>query len=160
MYRACDVLNEQQAIIRRDETSIKTMMSNMKKLEEENEQLRNELDKYKIVILQFVGLLVENGIIDSSVKEEVDELLEELSGDGDMTNKRFIFVDNIFKYLETGIKDNKSDYDSLNGESVVDLLNELVEENEQLRHELDSLTGCYCADNKEFKDYWRIGYDD
>ena len=153
-------LNEQQAIIRRDETSIKTMMSNMKKLEEENEQLRNELDKYKIVILQFVGLLVENGIIDSSVKEEVDELLEELSGDGDMTNKRFIFVDNIFKYLETGIKDNKSDYDSLNGESVVDLLNELVEENEQLRHELDSLTGCYCADNKEFKDYWRIGYDD
>ena len=31
---------------------------------------------------------------------------------------------------------------------------------EQLRHELDSLSGCYCADNKEFKDYWRIGYDD
>lgn len=37
---------------------------------------------------------------------------------------------------------------------------QLKEENEQLRHELDSLTGCYCADNKEFKDYWRIGYDD
>lgn len=36
----------------------------------------------------------------------------------------------------------------------------LYEENEKLRHELDSLTGCYCADNKEFKDYWRIGYDD
>lgn len=36
----------------------------------------------------------------------------------------------------------------------------LKKENEQLRHELDSLTGCYCADNKEFKDYWRIGYDD
>lgn len=36
----------------------------------------------------------------------------------------------------------------------------LFEEKEQLRHELDSLTGCYCADNKEFKDYWRIGYDD
>ena len=53
-----------------------------------------------------------------------------------MTNKRFIFVDNIFKYLETGIKDNKSDYDSLNGESVVDLLNELAEENEQLRMKL------------------------
>ena len=52
------------------------------RLKKENEQLRNELDKYKIVILQFVGLLVENGIIDSSVKEEVDELLEELSGDG------------------------------------------------------------------------------
>lgn len=36
----------------------------------------------------------------------------------------------------------------------------LQEENEQLRHELDSLTGCYCADNKKFKDYWRIGYDE
>ena len=36
----------------------------------------------------------------------------------------------------------------------------LQRENEQLRHELDSLSGCYCADNKEFKDYWRIGYDD
>jgi len=34
------VLNEQQAIIRRDEISIKTMMSNMKKLEKENEDLR------------------------------------------------------------------------------------------------------------------------
>lgn len=36
----------------------------------------------------------------------------------------------------------------------------LTEENEQLKEELDSLTGCYCADNKEFKDCWRIGYDD
>ena len=34
------VLNEQQAIIRRDEISIKTMMSNIKKLEKENEDLR------------------------------------------------------------------------------------------------------------------------
>ena len=37
---------------------------------------------------------------------------------------------------------------------------ELKKENRELRHELDSLTGCYCADNKEFKHYWRIGYDD
>lgn len=37
-------LNEQHSIIRRDEISIKTMMSNMKKLEEENEQLR-EINK-------------------------------------------------------------------------------------------------------------------
>ena len=61
---------------------IKRLEYKVQKFKEENEQLRNELDKYKIVILQFVGLLVENGIIDSSVKEEVDELLEELSGDG------------------------------------------------------------------------------
>lgn len=53
-----------------------------------------------------------------------------------MSEKRFTFVDNTFKYLETGIKDNESDYDSLNGESVVDLLNELVEENEQLKIQL------------------------
>lgn len=59
--------------------------------------------------------------------------------------------------LQYQIMDNDTD---LNENEVVDLLNELVEENEQLRHELDSLTGCYCADNKEFKDYWRIGYDD
>ena len=32
-------INEQQSIIHRDEMSIKTMMSNMKKLEEENECL-------------------------------------------------------------------------------------------------------------------------
>ena len=51
-------------------------------------------------------------------------------------------------------------------QKVCDYLNELSEENEQLRkdnkemrHELDSLSGCYCADNKEFKDYWRIGYE-
>ena len=35
-----DLLNEQQAIIHRDEISINTMMSNMKKLEEENEELK------------------------------------------------------------------------------------------------------------------------
>ena len=34
------VLNEQQSIIRRDEISIKTMMSNMEKLEKENEELK------------------------------------------------------------------------------------------------------------------------
>ena len=50
-------------------------------LKEENEELRKELDKYKIVILQFVLLLVENGIMDSSVKEEVDGFLEELIDD-------------------------------------------------------------------------------
>ena len=39
-------------------------------------------------------------------------------------------------------------------------LKECKKENKEMRHELDSLSGCYCADNKEFKDYWRIGYDD
>lgn len=42
LWEVAPILNEQQAIIRRDEISIKTMMSNMEKLEEENEQLRKE----------------------------------------------------------------------------------------------------------------------
>ena len=55
--------------------------------------------------------------------------------------------------------------DNVAGEKITvseleDLLNEQDKEIGLLRHELDSLTGCYCADNKEFKDYWRIGYDD
>ena len=145
-------------------------------LRKENEQLRLELETHKHPLWstreaekkvnKLADSLADEFKKNGLLNEEINQLrienmrLKKKGGDGDMTNKRFIFVDNIFKYLDTGIKDNKSDYDSLNGESVVDLLNELVEENEQLRHELDSLTGCYCADNKEFKDYWRIGYDD
>lgn len=37
-----ELLNEQQSIIRKDEISIKTMMSNMEKLEKENERLNND----------------------------------------------------------------------------------------------------------------------
>jgi len=42
-----DLLNEQQSIIRRDEISIKTMMSNMEKLEKENEQLKQKIQRWK-----------------------------------------------------------------------------------------------------------------
>ena len=38
------LLNEQQAIIRRDKMSIKTMMSNMEKLEKENKELVKNFD--------------------------------------------------------------------------------------------------------------------
>ena len=38
----CDFMNEQHSIICRDEISIKTMMFNMEKLEEENEKLKND----------------------------------------------------------------------------------------------------------------------
>ena len=44
-------INEQQSIIHRDEISIKTMMSNMKKLEEENKQLKQE---HKVVIDEMI----------------------------------------------------------------------------------------------------------
>lgn len=39
-----DLLNEQISIIRRDEMSIKTMMSNMEKLEKENKELVKNFD--------------------------------------------------------------------------------------------------------------------
>ena len=42
LWEVAPILNEQQAIIRRDEISIKTMMSNMEKLEKENEELKND----------------------------------------------------------------------------------------------------------------------
>lgn len=66
------------------------------------------------------------------------------------------FISRILK--DEAIFCNKETYERL--VNLINAFNELEEENEQLRHELDSLTGCYCADNKEFKDYWRIGYDD
>ena len=52
-------------------------------------------------------------------------------------SKRFTVIDNHFKYLETGIKDNQSYYSQLNGETVVELLNMLHEENTNLKFELD-----------------------
>lgn len=123
----------------------------LNKLYEENERLRNQLERKTIL------LKIRTKHIDDRAKS-FQELLNYLESfcyksniDGNYAKQDII---NILNNWEI------SDYDSLNGESVVDLLNELVEENEQLRHELDSLTGCYCADNKEFKDYWRIGYDD
>lgn len=42
MQEIVDLLNEQLSIIRRDEMSIKTMMSNIEKLEKENNQLKQE----------------------------------------------------------------------------------------------------------------------
>ena len=51
-----------------------------------------------------------------------------------MTEKRFNFYDNVFKYMETGIMDNG---DKLNGETVCDLLNELAEENKKLQERND-----------------------
>jgi len=46
-----NVLIKQSSIIRKDEIAIKTMMSNMEKLEEENEQLKKE---FKIAIEELI----------------------------------------------------------------------------------------------------------
>ena len=66
-----DLLNEQQNIIHRDEISIKTMMSNMKKLEEENKQLKQE---HKVVI--------DEMITDYKNLEEENEELKEIHQKG------------------------------------------------------------------------------
>lgn len=59
-----NMLIKQSSIIRKDEIAIKTMMSNMEKLEEENEQLKKE---FKIAI--------EELIIDYNKLEEKNEQL-------------------------------------------------------------------------------------
>lgn len=57
-----DLLNEQQSIICRDGLSIKTMMSNMEKLEEENKQLRQMIKAYVF------GRYVEGSLADLKFK--------------------------------------------------------------------------------------------
>lgn len=76
IQECCDLLNEQQAIIRRDEMSIKTMMSNMEKLEEENEQLQrennllnNNEDDLKECTLENIQLKEENQELKRLIKK-------------------------------------------------------------------------------------------
>lgn len=69
--RLFDKLNEQQSIIRKDEIAIKTMMSNMEKLEKENEQLRHEIEIEKKWQLAQDRYYVK-------IKEENEQLRKEL----------------------------------------------------------------------------------
>lgn len=77
-----DKLNEQQAIIRRDEMSIKTMMSNMEKLEKENEQLRQFINKgRRLSVKELMANTNENELLKKKIKElekENKELQTEL----------------------------------------------------------------------------------
>ena len=90
-----DLLNDQQLIIHRDEMSIRTMMSNMKKLEKENEQLRKEKEYYKEYALQYLleyefysdNFLdtIKNTISEEEVKkikEEENKIIEALKKEG------------------------------------------------------------------------------
>ena len=90
-----DLLNEQQSIIHRDEISIKTMMSNMKKLEEENEQLQKEKEYYREYALQYLleyDLYTDNFLNDikdiigeegvKRVKEKQNKIIEALKKEG------------------------------------------------------------------------------
>ena len=60
-----NLLNEQQSIIRKDEISIETMMSNMEKLEKENKQLKEENERLKeklnVTALELVDEVISMG---------------------------------------------------------------------------------------------------
>ena len=81
-------LNEQQSIIRRDEMSIKTMMSNMKKLEEANDNM-NLFIKQTIEPLLF-NCVFELNTIESMSQVELAKKIE---------NEIIPFIQN-FKYLK------------------------------------------------------------
>lgn len=64
-----NMLIKQSSIIRKDEISIKTMMSNMEKLEKENKELQKELDSFRPVIFH----TMQRGTITLYTKGGIDE---------------------------------------------------------------------------------------
>ena len=82
------LLNEQQSIIRRDEMSIKTMMSNMKKLEEAN-------DNMNLFIKQTIEPLLFNCVFELNTIESMSQV--ELANK--IENEIIPFIQN-FKYLK------------------------------------------------------------
>lgn len=81
-------LNEQQSIIRRDEMSIKTMMSNMEKLEEAN-------DNMNLFIKQTIEPLLFNCVFELNTIESMSQV--ELANK--IENEIIPFIQN-FKYLK------------------------------------------------------------
>lgn len=69
-----NLLNEQQSIIRKDEISIETMMSNMEKLEKENEQLRQFINKgRRLSVKELMDNMNENKLL----RKENEQLKQE-----------------------------------------------------------------------------------
>lgn len=69
------LLNEQQSIIRKDKISIETMMSNMEKLEKENEQLRQFINKgRRLSVKELMDNMNENELLRKENKELQKEL--------------------------------------------------------------------------------------
>lgn len=63
LWEVAPILNEQQATIRRDEISIKTMMSNMEKLEKKNKKLKEEIEPLVLLCLLFIVAVIVPYII-------------------------------------------------------------------------------------------------
>jgi len=92
------MLNEQSSIIRRDEMSIRTMMSNMKKLEEANDNM-NLFIKQTIEPLLF-NCVFELNTIESMSQVELAKKIE---------NEIIPFIQN-FKYLKyESLEEEKQD---------------------------------------------------
>ena len=74
-------------------------------------------------------------------------------------NKRYKVKgsDDFFQYIEdTTFTKDKHEGAIYNIYQVVRRLNEQDNKIKELQHKLDSLSGLYVADNKEFKHYWRL----
>ena len=72
LWEVAPILNEQQAIIRRDEISIKTMMSNMEKLEEEKEYWKSKAMTLLMQVRRLTPRMTDKEVIEFS-KELNDE---------------------------------------------------------------------------------------
>lgn len=74
LIKLCNLLNEQQSIIHKDEISINTMMSNMERLEKENEELRQFINKgRRLSVKEFMENTNENELL----KKKINELEKE-----------------------------------------------------------------------------------
>jgi len=109
LWEVAPILNEQQSIIRRDEISIKTMMFNMKKLEEEN----IELKKLKKYCAEWMGVKEENLSLRC----------------GEMIEKRFVYYEHKGADYILDTPNTELDFiemlgDALETEEIVDKLNE------------------------------------
>lgn len=74
LRQVVELLNEQQSIIHKDEISINTMMSNMERLEKENEELRQFINKgRRLSVKEFMENTNENELL----KKKINELEKE-----------------------------------------------------------------------------------
>lgn len=142
-----DLLNEQQAKIHRDEISIKTMISNMEKLEKENEQLRIELETHKHPLWSTREAERKVNKLADSLADEVKKngLLNEEINQLKIENMRFrkgvVLMMNDERYVRKGYKiwDTSSDREvqELNYRSQSDDMCEVLNEKEAIIQRLE-----------------------
>lgn len=71
--------------------------------------------------------------------------------------ERFTYDKPLVAFSKGGINDNVTgETYEFTMDTVLDLLNELHEENEYLRHQLITLDGLYVSDKEDMSDCWRL----